>query len=296
MSAAVALQPGVPLALAHAAYVAPRLAARVQGLGEQAPSDLSFANLWLFRRIHDYRLLEADWPVIRGRTYDGQSHWLPLFSLADAPVQVLRDLLAGGECFYPVAQCEVARLDPQYFIVDSQRDDADYLYDADTFRHYRGPRLHNKRNLLKQCLANHRLHVQPYTPELQEVALQILNAWLQDKGKQSGDADDLPCREALALAPQLGLQGFLAWADGEPAGFVLAEELQPGVFVMRFAKGLARFKGISQAMFQHFAAHVGPPARWINFEQDMGLPNFRRTKMSYQPQALLLKCRVRWKD
>ena len=88
------------------------------------------------------------------------------------------------------------------------------------------------------------------------------------------------------------MQGFLHRADGEPAGFVLAQPIQPGVWVMRFAKGLNRFKGIYQHMFQHFCLGV-PEVEWLNFEQDMGLASFRQTKLSYQPSALIPKFRVR---
>ncbi|RYF82533.1 MAG: DUF2156 domain-containing protein [Comamonadaceae bacterium] len=288
--------PGEALSLAHAERIAPLLAQRIAGLGEQAMADLSFGNLWLFRRAHHYRFVDGQWPVIHGQTYDGQHHVIALFALADVPDAVLQDLLPHTACFFPLGEREARALDPARFAINSARDDADYLYRADTFRDYAGAGLHNKRNLLKQCLATHRLTHAVYAPQWQGTARAVLREWLQDKGKQGGDADDLPCQEALAHADALGLHGLVTWADGEPAGFVLAEQLQPGVCVMRFAKGLARFKGISQALFQQFAsqyeAQFGRPLHWLNFEQDMGLPNFRRTKLSYQPQALLPKYRV----
>ena len=287
---------GPPLSLAHAGRVAPLLAQGLAGQGEQAIADLSFANLWLFRRAHGYRFCEGDWPVIRGHAYDGQRHVLPLFALADAPGAVLRDLLQPGECFFPIAAAQARSLDPAHFTLASARDDADYLYRAEAFLAYAGAGLHNKRNLLKQCLAAHHLTHAAYTPQLREAALLVLSRWMREKNKQPGEADDLPCQEALMHAPELGLRGFLTWTDGEPAGFVLAEELQPGVCVVRFAKGLARFKGIAQALFQHLASEggalFGRPPQWLNFEQDLGLPNFRRTKLSYQPHALLAKYRV----
>lgn len=285
-----------PLSRAHAARLVPLLQARGAGQGEQAIADLSFANLWLFRRAHDWHFCDGEWPVIRGHAYDGQRHVLPLFTLDQAPQAVLHALLQPGECFFPLAAAEAQALDPARFSVHSVRDDADYLYRAETFRDYAAPGLHNKRNLLKQCLAAHRLTHAPYAPQHHDAARLILREWLQDKHKQAGDADDLPCQEALRHAAEFGWQGFVTWADGAPAGFVLAEELQPGVAVVRFAKGLARFKGLSQALFQHLASEggalFGRPLNWLNFEQDLGLPNFRRTKLSYQPHALLAKYRV----
>jgi len=90
-------------------------------------------------------------------------------------------------------------------------------------------------------------------------------------------------------------------ADGaggrEPPGFVLAQELQPGVFAMRFAKGLDSHPGIYPHMFQHFCTHFeacfGRGVRWLNFEQDMGIAGFRRSKRSYAPAAMVEKLRVR---
>jgi hypothetical protein len=65
---------------------------------------------------------------------------------------------------------------------------------------------------------------------------------------------------------------------------------------MRFAKGRNAFKGIYQYMFHHFCTHFDRTVKWLNFEQDMGLANFRRTKLSYRPAALLSKFRVRLRE
>ncbi|EHP40884.1 hypothetical protein OR16_23403 [Cupriavidus basilensis OR16] len=89
------------------------------------------------------------------------------------------------------------------------------------------------------------------------------------------------------------MEGFLYEVAGQPVGFVLAQEIRPAVFAMRFAKGLAAYKGIYQYMFHHFCAAFPRPVAWLNFEQDMGLDNFRQTKLSYAPSALLPKFRVR---
>lgn len=283
---------GQALTLDLAPALAPRLAQRLAGLGAQALAELSYSNLWLFRRPHHYRYHAGPWPCISGQTYDSQGHALPLFDVRDAPAQVLDELLSRFGCLYPLAEREAQRFDPAHYRVETQRDDADYLYPAAQFRHYPGRVLQKKRNLMAQLLAQHSVTAQPYDLTLQSAALQVLQGWLQDKDKAAGAADDLPCREALALAPQLGLSGFVYWADAQPAGFLLAEALQPGVVVVRFAKALVNFKGMAQYMFHHFALNAPGPVHWLNFEQDMGLANFRRTKLSYQPAQLISKWRI----
>ncbi|WBY02336.1 phosphatidylglycerol lysyltransferase domain-containing protein [Ramlibacter tataouinensis] len=283
---------GVELTLQLAPRVQPLLQARIAGLGERAPADLSYCNLWLFRRAHGWRFHEGEWPLISGRSYDGDSHVLPLFDLATAPAAALQDMTGRHGSLFPLSGREIAVLDPLRFRVDANPDDADYVYPAEQFRRYPGRVLHKKRNLMAQFTSAHAVTALPYAPTLRDEALAVLDGWLADKHKQPGEADDLPCREALAHAAELGLEGFMVRADGAPAGFLLAEELQPGAWVIRFAKGLARYTGVAQYLFQHFALHAPRPAQWLNFEQDLGLPNFRRTKQSYQPAFLLPKWRA----
>ena len=145
---------------------------------------------------------------------------------------------------------------------------------------------------MTQLLAANEVTATAYSLSLQADAERILKVWLQDKQLCAGDADDLPCREALALSNQLSLEGYVYFASDRPVGFLLSEELQPGVWVIRFAKGLALYKGISQYMFHHFASCTDRDVQWLNFEQDLDLPNFRKTKLSYQPSAMLRKWRL----
>jgi hypothetical protein len=284
---------GEPLSLAHRAEIEPLLAARwsPEHPPELALSDPWFANLHLFRRAHDWRLLRAPLPCIAGRCYDGARFLIPLFDLQSAPQALLHELLRGHDAFGPLSATQAAQLDARRFALHSSRDDADYLYPAEHFRHYRGAVLNRKRNLVKQLHAAHRVEVTPYREAMAEEARQVLEAWMDAKGKQPGEADAAACLEALALCGTLGLHGFLHRIAGRPVGFVLAQLIRPGVSVMRFAKGVDAFKGLYQHMFQHYCQAM-PELAWLNFEQDLGLANFRRTKLSYKPVALLSKMRV----
>ncbi len=264
-------------------------------------------------------------PCLVGKAYDGSALVLPLFAWDGVPHNEIGNLLqrvsagsAGGSitvaadsasappasevppavsatfgaCLGPLSEAQAARLSPAHHDLTASRDDADYLYRAEAFRHYAGSVLQKKRNLVKQLLAAHTVHSEPYHPGLAAEALQVLAGWLQDKSKPAGAADDAPCSEALALATRLNLQGTLYRINGHAAGFLLAETLAPGVMVMRFAKALGAYKGLYQHMFQHFC-QSRPALEWLNFEQDLGSPNFRQTKLSYQPAALLTKYRAR---
>ena len=274
---------------------AQRIHALQTGAGEHALADLSADNLYLFRHAHGYQFVEGEWPVVVGHAYDGTPHAIPLFDVAKVPTHVLAYLLQQHGCLYPLSASQKQAWEHAHpglpVTWTSVRDDADYVYTGKSFETYDG--LHAKRNLVKQLLAVHAVEARPYSLALAEDALSILQAWLSDKRKQAGDADDLPCREALRLAPAWDWHGMLFWVDQQPAGFVLAQAIQPGVWVMRFAKASTAFKGLPQYMFQHFCRdHAAREVRWLNFEQDLGLMRFRQTKMSYRPSHLLTKYRA----
>lgn len=285
------------LSLKHQAEIEQALALFKRGEGAQVLSDYSFANFYLFREAHQYRYAPGEWPCLTGVSYDGEAYLLPLFDVSQVPAQVLQDLQTSlnlpSAVFFPLAESQVQTLSSAKWTWQAQRDDADYVYAAEQFRHYQGSVLQKKRNLVRQLLSAHEVRAQPCDASCLGAAQAVLADWMRAKGKAAGQADERPCLEALSLAEQLGLQGFFYTADGEPAGFVLAESLAPDVWVMRFAKGVDRFKGIYQHMFQH-VCQATPQLNWLNFEQDLGLDKLRQTKLSYQPTQLLSKYRLRF--
>lgn len=273
--------------------IQPRIEQLARSLGAYCPSDFSYSNLYLFRKAHAYRLMSGDWPGIAGRTYDGQRHLFPLFHVREAPRPVIHALLAEHGCLFPLPAHGLHGLDddPGYRITAS-RDDADYLYPASNFLDYSGRKLQKKRNLMKQFLRARQVRGEPLTAGNAWAAQAVLAAWMQDKGKAQGEADQRPCTEAIAQAEAFGMEGFVYFSDDVPAGFVLAQPLQGRTWAVRFAKGSDAHKGVYQFMFHDLAKRLADRADWLNFEQDMGFAGFRQAKMSYQPRWLLPKFRL----
>jgi len=286
------LSGGEALVISHRGAISPHLQALAEGLDEFCLSDFSFANLLMFRHVHDYRFHSGDWPGVSGLTYDRQPHFFPLFGVGSAPAQVLDDLIATHGCLYPVAQPHLQGLNASRYEWQAERDDADYLYPRDNFIGYAGRVLQKKRNLMRQVLRSNAVQRVSLESTTGVVALGILERWMLEKGKAAGDADHGPCVEALQDPARFGLRGFMYLVNDDPAGFVLAQSLRPSVCVVRFAKGGDQFKGIYPYMFHDLAMSLPASVRYLNFEQDMGVANLRRTKLSYGPCSLLPKFRV----
>lgn len=255
-------------------------------------SDATFVNLYLFRHVHGYRILDGPLPHIRGFGYDGTELVIPLFNQETAPAAVILEILGPTGWLYPFCQAEAEQLGDG-FEASWDEADSDYVYASERLRSFQGLKI--RRQQLRQFEVSHAdgTVVREFgDDETLSAARKILNLWQQDVGGTGRETDFAACMEALDQQTRLGLFGLLVEVNRAPAGFVLASRLSARMAAIHFAKGLRRFPGIYPFMFRAFArANAGFDL--INFEQDLGRPGFRQAKQSYQPVYLARKYRLR---
>lgn len=276
------------LDLSHKELLVPRLRAVSIPL-----SEYSFSNLYLFRAVHDYHVVLGDHVFIRGRTYDGRIYAMPTEPPERMGSVCMRDMLQEVEFLFPVPEAWLPHFPPYEYEVSYHAGDADYLYTVEKMSTYAGRRLHKKRNLLKQFRESYRHNALPLTLDRLEDARFVLEQWKHETDLGPGETDYGPCREALLLSEELALCGGICYADGEPAGFVLGEEVNDDTYVLHFAKARTKFKGVYQYLFNSFAKVLPAKYRYLNLEQDLDKENLRVFKSSYVPHAMLPKARVR---
>jgi hypothetical protein len=275
------------LDLHHRDLLVPRLkAARI------ALSEYSFANLYLFRRNHAYEVITDREVFVKGISYDGRAYLMPTVDVRTLDPQYLRGLMTDVDFLFPVPEAWLPSFDERSFGVSFTEGDADYLYTVEKMSTLGGRRLHKKRNLLKQFLEMYEHDARPLTNDKLDEARFVLDDWMKTSKMNPGDTDYGPCREALDRYEELVLCGGIYYAGGEPAGFVLGEELGEDTFVLHFAKARTKFKGIYQYLFNTFAKILPPKYKYLNLEQDLDQENLRVFKGSYVPDTMLRKARV----
>lgn len=258
-------------------------------------SEYSFANLYLFRQIHQYEVIYDKEIFISGLSYDHQNFLMPTICLKDLDFNYLQSIITGFDFLFPVPEQCLPEFDQSVFDCYCKKSDMDYIYDLNKFSTYSGKKLQSKRNLVKQFLSLYEHQELPLTREHMEDARNILYHWQQDHPGKEDETDYYPCLEALNLYDELRLCGGIYYANNEPAGFIIGEELNKEVYVIHFAKGLKKFKGIYQFMYNNFANLLNAHYKFYNFEQDMGKESLRKAKSSYKPLYMLKKYRVRLK-
>lgn len=262
----------------------------------QPLSEYTFPNLYLFRQAHEYEVVLDKEVFVRGRSYDGHAYLMPTTDLRKMDRAYLREVMRTVEYLFPIPEAWLSFFDPGEFEISFAGGEADYVYTVEKMSTLKGRNLHKKRNLLKQFLEHYQHDAKPLTNDRLDDARFILNDWLATTEMASEDTDHASCLEALDRYEELVLCGGIYYAAGEPAGFVLGEELNEQTFVLHFAKARTKFKGVYQYLFSNFATILPPKYKYLNLEQDMDKENLRVFKSSYLPDAMLRKARVRWKD
>ena len=275
------------LGLHHKDLLVPRLKRANAGL-----SEYSFANLYLFRENHDYHVVMDRDVFVRGKSYDGHTYLMPTADVRTLGPLYLRELLGGVDFLFPIPEGWLPFFGKEEFEIEHKDGDRDYVYTVEKMSTYGGRKLHKKRNLLKQFLEIHRHDARPLTNDKLDEARYVLDDWMKTSEMVAKDTDYGPCLEALDRYEELVLCGGIYYADGEPAGFVLGEEVNEETFVLHFAKARMKFKGIYQYMFNNFAKILPPKYKYLNLEQDLDRENLRVFKSSYVPDIMLKKARV----
>ncbi len=175
-------------------------------------------------------------------------------------------------------------------------DNFDYLYAADDLALLPGAKFSPKRNLIHQFLRAHPGYaVADAAPApgggAPEEVRAFLAKWMETADRSAGDLDE----ETAAM-----LHAYDNWGGGGYEGVEIRDETgrlvsiaiyslpAPGLGVEHFEKADHEVKGASQMATWEAAKRMrARGAKWINREQDLGVPGLRRAKQSYNPVSHL---------
>lgn len=271
--------------------------------------EYSFVNLYLWGKqeaawVEDYLTVFSHF----------HGHSLYLFPVGRGPIKPVlealrQDASKRGIPFRMTAltaeNCaQVEEAFPGQFHFAPDRDGCDYLYEIDHLADLKGKKYQPKRNHINRFLeAAPQWRVEEITPELVPACRQLLDQWyrihLALDPKMSYHLERLAAERALRKYEELGMEGLILYNGEEPVALTMGSRLSDTVFDVHFEKALGHYQGDYAMINRSFARHIRekyPEIRYLNREDDMGLPGLRKAKLSYHPDRMVEQFRCYAKE
>lgn len=256
-------------------------------------SEYSFANLYLFRQLHNYQVITIDEMIlIKGITRDSQSFMMLTSHPAEVPSSLLQFVLNDAEFLFPIPETWLPFFENFLLEASFKEEDSDYLFAISKLAHFPGRHLSKKRNLVKQLFKTYEVKTENLSHQLNDVQ-RVLDHWQQNQTADSVETDYQACQGAIQSFHKLHLHGRLTYVNRRPVGFTIGEWITHDCYVIHFCKADSLIKGLYQYLYQDLAQSIEGKGVWINLEQDLGIPAIRDAKHSYMPDQKLQKWRVR---
>ena len=272
----------------------------------QMPSDYSFVNIWSWASAYDLAWIQAGEFIWLRQNRPSPQYWAPVgnWQAVDWP-QYFERFPQFKSPMVRVPET-LARLWKSVFgetvSAVSDRDQSDYIYDAEELIALKGNRFHKKRNLLYQFKKNYDYQYVEMAQDCVAAAMTLQNNWCTWR---ECDSDDQLANENMAIARVLshwedldGIIGGCILVKDAVVAYTIGEYINPDTLVIHFEKGSTDYdcvyRAINQMFVEHEASDSGAGIKWVNREQDLGDAGLRRAKDSYHPVEFLKKYRVDW--
>ena len=172
--------------------------------------------------------------------------------------------------------------------IKEDRDNFDYLYEAEKLAKLSGKKLHGKKN-------HYNSFVKKYTYEVKDIkeAEVIKDVIIAAEKWYEGNSGDyiLNCelqgiKDVLKNMKVVNTKGIAVYVDEKIVAFSLGEKLNDDLAVIHIEKADVKYSGVYSFINKTFVDRNFSDVKIINREQDLGIAGLRKSKLSYHPFKL----------
>ena len=184
---------------------------------------------------------------------------------------------------------ELEMLFPEKFNILLDRDGADYIYSSEDLISLAGKKYQPKRNHISFFKKNYNWSYESMSSDNVGDCYNMNVKWLEKSG--SIYSEDLETelkiiRKVFENFEELGCKGAVIRVDGDVVAFAMGEEINTDTFCVHFEKAFSDLRGSYPMINQQFVENELSEYKFIDREDDLGLENLRKAKLSYHPVRL----------
>ncbi|NHJ19606.1 MAG: DUF2156 domain-containing protein [Candidatus Lokiarchaeota archaeon] len=273
-------------------------------------SEFTFTNLFMWRKFYEWSYIEwKNHLILFSKEYFKKSR-APL-SGQDEAVYFFPPIGPNpGEIIFNIAElyekAEFNRVpedlvnsiikDERFVVMNFEivddRDNWDYVYEAETLKTLPGNRYRQNRRWLNKFLQTYNYEFEILTEDLINKCKKLQLEWCvmrQCEEDQGLEQEQEAIYEALDNFSELGFKGALICVDNKCAGYTFGEMLNSDTLVIHVEKAHVQYEGGYQAIGNLFLKNVYSDVTFVNREQDLGVEGLRRAKESYKPIRMVKK-------
>lgn len=270
-------------------------------------SENNFTNIFVWQKTFGQRIARwQDFVMLRYTQPEAIYHLFPAGEGDPrlAVAALLQDAAERGERLKLIgvskAQCEaLQQWYPEKFDFTADRDGFDYVYEVERLASLQGKKLQAKRNHINRFVEQYpEWQAVELTPENLPSCMEVERQWAA-KREQAPLQEDTAVWSAIRNFEALGLEGLMILTPDGPAAFTMGKRMSEDTYDVHFEKADGEIQGAYAIVNREFARLVKaryPQVRYLNREDDMGLPGLRKAKESYHPDLMVEKYRAVWKD
>jgi len=281
---------------------------------EYKTSGLSFSAQYMWREINRFSWdIVGDYMCISGISHleleDGiilPFMFPPLTKTGEYDKESLREtIFKAKEHFDKAGQPFSLRLVPFHLVEiikeavpelswTDDRPNYDYIYLTQDLIELKGRDFHSKKNHLNYFNKTFEHEYVKLSSSMAEDAMRFIDEFNKRKEVPASEMEMLKMEEEAMKDVFMNLEkvGYEAGAiliDGKIEALAIGVRLGNKMITEHVEKANVNFRGLYQAINNEFCKNTAAWAKYINREEDMGIPNLRKAKLSYRPVKLLEK-------
>lgn len=278
---------------------------------EYGTSGLSFTSLFMWRNINNFSWqMIGDYLCVAGLSHletDREEPFLfpPLTNTGSyEPAALNKTIKEAKKIFESKGYSFSIRLMP-FHMMDileeacpgelrffDDRPNYDYLYRKQDLIDLKGREYHSKKNHLNYFLNHYQYEYISFTSAMADDAMRFIREFNKRKNLPEHEMALLKMEERAMedVFHNLEAIGYLTAAimiDGKIEALCIGGYLNRNTITVHVEKANVAYRGLYQLINNEFCKHIGPNIKYINREEDMGIPGLRKAKLSYKPVKLV---------
>lgn len=278
---------------------------------EYKTSGLSFTSLYMWRNINFFSWQKiGDYLCIAGISHleleKKEAFLFPPLTRTGyyEPAELRKTILEAKKIFeesgqrfnirlLPFHMLDIIRASfPGEMIYYEDRPNYDYVYLTKDLIQLSGRQYHAKKNHLNYFREHYRYEYIPLTSAMSEEAMLFIREFNLRKQLPAHEMDLLRMEEIAMEDVFYNLErvGYLTGAiliDGKIQALSIGGPLGRRTVTVHVEKANIEYRGAYQAINNEFCRHMASHVKYINREEDMGIPGLRKAKLSYKPIKLI---------